>query len=484
MSGAGGVDAQIPLAAGRIGQGGGNTLAAPGALMDTLTKIQQMQLFPGQLQRQQQEIQQGGIGIQKGQLDLTNAQNAAAYGHLTPLLQNPDPQLKDVTNAYGVAAGPSGLNVDRQVADAVKTFPVGGTTEERRAWVAARVSQSGISPENRVLLNTPAAGPDINTGQQTVPTTRGALLGATPNQVQMPGGRPGAPIAVVPSVSDLATPYHYTGSDGREVNTTKGQYAIDTGVNPASLGFAAGASVPPPPSKGSAATGGARKDMSGPPPGTVEAAQGTAKDMATMGSALVTRGDQAPINRANYASMMSDLSRIGTMGPGTDREKAINALAIKATGHGLTMTPEQVAAADSFGKLSNIIVGQQLASIGGTDARQQLFMGASPHLDLSKLGNEQILHMLQGNEDAIQAKSRAWQKWIAPTSQGGMGMSSGSYGQFQDDFNHHFDPRVFQQQYMGKSEIEDLKKYFADKPGELERFKADTTYAREHKMIP
>jgi hypothetical protein len=213
------------------------------------------------------------------------------------------------------------------------------------------------------------------------------------------------------------------------------------------------------------------------PIGQQRAAEEAGGQSAAMGSALTARADQVPTNKANYANMLGDLTRIGTMPPGGEREVAINTFLQKATGYGFTMTPDQVAAANSFAKLANIAVGQQLAAIGGTDARQALFMGANPNLDLSKLGNTQIIHMLQGNEDAIQAKARAWQDWQADPQHGPQ-----SYAQFQNDFNHHFDPRVFQQQYMGPSEIAALRKSIAG-PGEAQKFLDDVKYARSQGWI-
>jgi hypothetical protein len=103
MSGSG-IDASIPLAAGRIGQGaGGNSLLAnPSGLIDTMQKLQQMQLFPGQLQRQQQEIQQGGIGIEKAQQELRAYKNNLVANGMLPLFQKGDnATLADATNTLG-----------------------------------------------------------------------------------------------------------------------------------------------------------------------------------------------------------------------------------------------------------------------------------------------------------------------------------------------------------------------------------------------
>ena len=107
-------------------------------------------------------------------------------------------------------------------------------------------------------------------------------------------------------------------------------------------------------------------------------------------------------------------------------------------------------------------------------------MGSNPNLDISKLGNQQIIHMLQGNEDAIQAKSRSWQDWQKA------GNGPNTYAQFQDDFNHHFDPRVFQQQYMAQPEIDALRKSLTGPnagPGAYQKFLDNVEYARSQHWI-
>jgi hypothetical protein len=226
--------------------------------------------------------------------------------------------------------------------------------------------------------------------------------------------------------------------------------------------------VPPPPTLGVSA-----------PPGKVEAGQETGKQSATMGGSLISRGDQAPVQKANLQNMLTDLSKLDSMGPGTDKEIFLNSVMQKLTGYGFSMNRDQIAAGNSFAKLANIAVGQQLAAIGGTDARQNLFMGSNPNLDLSKLGNQRIIQMLMGNEDAIQAKARAWTAWS-------QSRGDDTYRQFQDDFNRHFDPRVFQSQYMEKGgpELAALRASLErEGTGAIEKFKADTKYARDNRWI-
>jgi hypothetical protein len=166
------------------------------------------------------------------------------------------------------------------------------------------------------------------------------------------------------------------------------------------------------------------------------------------------------------------------MGPGTDRQTYLNSLSQKWLGTGLlgNATPEQIAASESFAKIGNMIAGSQMAALGASDARQQLAIGSNPHSDLSKLGNERIIHMLQGNEDAIEAKAKAWRDWT-------VSHGAGSYQDFQNNLNKNFDLRVFQQQYMKPDEIADLRKQL-ESQGKAPKFLQDVAHARQQGWIP
>ncbi|HEY2417301.1 MAG TPA: hypothetical protein VGH84_05235 [Steroidobacteraceae bacterium] len=348
---------------------------------------------------------------------------------------------------------------------------------------------------------------NIRTGVPTAPPQPGVQQGMTPAEAAQPvtwtdknnvpqhttlqeyGAAFNSGNARGPAYDANGRPVQGTGVGGPGGSSTAPQPPV-SGAPPLPTGYKARPVAGQPPAAGDntasvpatappAATSGAPqpRSISGPAPGVGAAADETAKASATMGTTLTARADQVPTNKANYANMLTDLSKIDSMGPGTDKEIAINSAVQKLTGYGITMTPQQIAAGNSFAKLANIAVGQQLQAIGGTDARQALFMGSNPNLDLSKLSNTQIIHMLQGNEDAIQAKSRAWQSW----QQSGHGTDT--YAQFQNDFNHHFDPRVFQQQYMAPSEIADLRKSLTGQPGGTQKFLDDVKYARDNHWI-
>ena len=170
----------------------------------------------------------------------------------------------------------------------------------------------------------------------------------------------------------------------------------------------------------------------------------TAEASAQQGIALQRTADDSPNRQAMLGNMLSDLNGF-TSGPGATQEGQYQAFLNRyAPGMSRTfgMDPQRVASQESFAKLVKQIALAQTGALGaGTDEKLTTSLGANPNTDLSKLGNQQIIAMLQGNEDAIVAKNKAWQMY-----QQQQGPSS--YGQFSTQFNQTFDPRVFQAMRM------------------------------------
>jgi hypothetical protein len=458
---------------------------------------------------------QGGVTLDTGTYNLHNARLTGAMGAMGQLIaDNPDGVPADAMHAAIERQRTQGNLTDQEAQQEhaqVSSNPRANTqlllqgmghglTVQQQLDAAKPPTQTVNVPQGVIPVT---AQPQISSrpGGGLATGTGGVAAGVPPGETQEYAFQP-----VDANGKPTGTPYKVTAPKGTVFPSMQG-----TQITPVETPAAAGAAANPPgaPVAGSSGIGTGRINPTpnnpalrnpavAPPPaaaapsvpgaptgavatslplGQQPAAEETARASAKMGSDLTARADQVPTNKANYANMLTDLSKLDSMGPGTEKEIAINSVLQKLTGYGFTMTPEQIAAGNSFAKLANIAVGQQLAAIGGTDARQALFMGANPNLDLSKLGNTQIIHMLQGNEDAIQAKSRAWQDWL----KGGNGPES--YQQFQNDFNHHFDPRVFQQQYMGPSEVDALKASLAKTDGAKQKFVDDVQYARSHGWI-
>ncbi len=184
----------------------------------------------------------------------------------------------------------------------------------------------------------------------------------------------------------------------------------------------------------------------GPALGEAEAAQATQRGGAEQGLALQKRADRVQESKAILGNLLAELNTPGfTVGPGTkgvaDAAKFMNAQL------GTNIRVEGNAAREQFEKLAGMYGQSQFQALGGTGANAQLdaVTLTSPNSKLSALGNRGIIAMLNGNEDAIKKKNEEWQKWSAQHG-------SGTYGQFVTDFQKHFDPRVFQSQYLGDAD--------------------------------
>lgn len=480
-------DPTIPLRAGQ-GVPQVNPLKQVGEFAETANALNRLQLFPGQLQMQKQQLESNKTALMQ-----QNRQ--AVFSALVPLLASPDPVTYDKVLSRIATLEAHGFNTQPALAEWGKIMTSGGDfNTQARAAIAAnsqtdpRSAFDIMAPDTR-LVDTGSGVQPVNVSRPSHPAGAGRVT------IQ------GAEIPVNPSASDLLTPVTYPDTQGRTQTTTKGQFNAQLGnqgaTGPAGRRMNLGGADPnqkyvgqpnpllggipnPAPDAPVTATPAPAAppppmSISGPAPGYTEAQRTTAEAGANMGNNLVVRADQVPTNKANYANMLFDLRKLDTMGPGTDKEVALNAFLQKLTGYGVTMTKEQVAGGESFAKIANMIAANQLSAIGPSDARQSLAMGANPGLNLSKLGNEEILHMLQGNEDAIAAKRDEWQKWKK-------NHGADTYAEFSTEFNKRFDPRVFQSQYMSPGEVAKLRKSLTG-PGEAKKFQEDYMYARQQGWI-
>lgn len=300
------------------------------------------------------------------------------------------------------------------------------------------------------LVNTVGTPDNMSDGQQIQPSVRGGPLGGQYGVVSPAGSA----TQVYPPRSDLISPHPTQDDQGRPTVTPLGTLVNRSGAG--ALTGPAGAALPgrglpsalvPPgytgryaPQKSSDGSA-----VVGPAPGTVDAAKTVAAASAQQGVALQQAADQSPTRLGMLGNMLNDLNSF-TPGPGQSRETYVQSLAqryapdaAKAFGFG---DQQRVSAAESFNKLATNLALQQAGSLGaGTDSKLLTAMHANPNADLSKLGNQQIISMLQGNEDAIQAKNKAWQSY---QQQNG----AASYGTFSTQFNQNIDPRAFQAMRM------------------------------------
>lgn len=198
------------------------------------------------------------------------------------------------------------------------------------------------------------------------------------------------------------------------------------------------------PAKGSAPV------AAGPKLGSQAAEDKTGAAAADQGISLQRSADAVPDRKAALGNMQTQLQKIVT-GPGAD---ATNELKAFAGRFGIPWDKTGVAAQEEFNKLGTQIALQQIQQLGGvgTDDKLGASIKANPSTALSKLGNDQIINLLKGNEDAIAVKNREWQSWL------GQGHGPESYGQFSTAFNKSYDPRVFQSVYMNPEQRQEMLK--------------------------
>ena len=74
-------------------------------------------------------------------------------------------------------------------------------------------------------------------------------------------------------------------------------------------------------------------------------------------------------------------------------------------------------------------------------------MASNPNTVFSTLGNSGVIHILQGNEDALNARNQAWQGYLRN------GGDPANFQQWSNSFNNSgFDPRTFWMKNMTPAE--------------------------------
>ena len=146
-----------------------------------------------------------------------------------------------------------------------------------------------------------------------------------------------------------------------------------------------------------------------PAPGVMEAATAAAQGATQRQQSMIAQEAAAPQQIGLLHQLQSDLQQVQT-GVGS---QSMGFLRQIATRYGITpeamdeSTPQ--AAQESFNKVASQIAGAQMGVLGGpSDARQDLASHMNPTLANSKLGNERVIQMLIGNQQAIQIMGREW----------------------------------------------------------------------------
>ncbi len=213
-------------------------------------------------------------------------------------------------------------------------------------------------------------------------------------------------------------------------------------------------------------------------PGFESASNAVASSSAANANRLAEAADGANSRKGMLGNLEDDLTKF-TTGQGADWTRIAKNFANRNLPvpdswkkEGAILDEGSVAGQEQFNKQAMMIAQSQFSTIGGTgtDAKFNSAFETSPNETLTQLGNQGIIRLLKGNEDAIIAKNKSWQKWLKD------GNGPQTYQEFSADFNQHFDPRVFQFKYIPDAE----RNAYINKmdPVNRDQFLHDLTYAR------
>lgn len=214
-------------------------------------------------------------------------------------------------------------------------------------------------------------------------------------------------------------------------------------------------------------------------PGVVAAATKTAEASADLGNQLVAAANQAPVTDAILQNLDKTLKDF-TSGPTADWKRVgkafVNANIPDSLRDKIGFDPKSIASQEEFNKQAYNLAQSQFQALGGTgtDAKLSSAMSTSPNEMISKEGNQGILRMLRGNNDALKVKAREWNKWKKDHGED-------SYSEFSDQFNEHFNPRIFQIKYLPASERQEW--YEAMSTEDKRAFEQAAKYAKKKEWL-
>lgn len=185
--------------------------------------------------------------------------------------------------------------------------------------------------------------------------------------------------------------------------------------------------------------------------GSVSAAgSATGAASAGQGIALQSAADNAPNRKSAIANLGKDLDQFesGPLAGAVNTGKAVINQGLGLAGQKPFFDPNSIAAKESFDKIATTLADQGSA-LGGTDARLTAAIHSNPSSLLSRPGNRLVMQVLNGNEDAIAVKNKAWQQYKSVHG-------PDSYGEFSTSFNENFEPRAFQLPYMTPAERQSM----------------------------
>lgn len=493
MSGSiGGVDASIPLQAGR-GVQQPNPLQQIGQFAQIQNALNSNRLFPAQQQQLDLANQRSQIGLQSDQSGLIQQQRQLGAAALTPLLAKKGPlSLDDITTALA-GAEKSGVVTQPTLAD-FQGVQITGNPAIDDANFRAHILANSQPPAAAAGAVTPSQGA-ADVGPSILPYTTGAR-GMPDQGVVTPVGQPlskgiapqlvSTGAGVVPtsngqqtgpgisnqlSPAQLATPTQI-GIDpktGAPIMGTLEQFLGKTGASPLGTGRFPGALVGPggaPAAAPGAVPGGGVVTGQGPAQAAAQAATGA--DSAHAFQSITQQGVQARGQSAILGNMLGDAQNFTTGPQGLNNFKATLQRWAPSVASTFGIDSKSVAANEGFDKLANQIADAQGA---GSDARLSVIQHANPGSQLSPAGVDGIIRSLQGNADYLQARSNL---------AAGYPDKSDSAG-FESKIGSNLDPRAFQFARMTPQQKADYAKSLS--APDLAKLKSSYNWSAQNGLI-
>lgn len=412
-----------------------------------------------------QTLRQAGYAADQAGLDTFQKRMATTYHLFGQLAAKDNPTMEDVYDTAAQALDPA-LNAKSYgitlpvIMNAVNQFR--GLTPQQIKKKALQIQTQAANTGDILHAMSPRMQ-WVNQGGQMTLVPMGSEIAPAPGTAVPLGLSPTTPVATPQGT-------HYLGA----------QPAVPGGGAVGPTGAPIIPEAPPAPVGGTPQPSGPAATL---PPGYMEAAHGEAQAAASGANSLLAANDTSMARKAILGNLEDELQHF-TSGPGADWSRVAKSFinrnfpvppSWQAAGGVLDL--KSIASQEEFNKQAAMLAQSQFQAIGGTgtDAKFNSAFTTSPNEYLSKMGNEEIIDLLKGNEDAIQVKNAEWQRWLAE------GNGPQTYPQFSAEFNSHFDPRTFQFQYVAPK---DRQAYIdrMDKP-ERQRFLYDLTYAMKHNWV-
>jgi len=220
-----------------------------------------------------------------------------------------------------------------------------------------------------------------------------------------------------------------------------------------------------------------------PPPGFSTATDIGAKNSAEMLADLNSANNESQATKAIIGNLEKE-SKNFTSGPLADYKRVGKSFALanlpipeSLKQPGAIFDPASVADQESFNKNIYNLVQSQFRAIGGTgtDSKLESASHTSPSEFMSQVGVKNILSLLKGNQDAIQAKAKAANDYVK--ANGPQSMPA-----FNQEWNQTFDPRVYQFKYMTPEQRQDYYNKI-DNPDERRELKRRIEFAIDNKLV-